>query len=232
MPTTSTARRLRRYTAGAALILFPALLVPQAVIDPASGGAGEVMYAAATEHRGALLASALLLLVSGLLMAPAVVGILHQARDRGAALANLGAGLGVLGGFGHFGIALFYIVALALPGGDRAQMVAYIDRLNASPALGAVAFPLILCFGLGVLTLPWAAWRAGVFRVWGPTLATAAVLSHFALPPGLETPVVEVAALVALTVVFGYLGVRILRLTDAEWDGVPTAAAAPDPVHA
>lgn len=232
MPTTpSTGRRLRRYTAGAALILFPALLVPQAVIDPASGGTGEVMYTAATEHRGALLASALLLLVSGILMVPAMTGILHQARDRGAGLANAGGVLGVLGGFGHFGIALFYIVSLALPGGNRAEMVAYIERLNSSPALGAVAFPLILCFGLGVLVLPWAAWRAGLIQLWGPALASAAVLVHFGLPTEPPTPV-SVVLLIALTVVFGHLGLRIMRMTDAEWDGVHVAGAAPVPVPA
>jgi hypothetical protein len=63
--TFSNARRLRRHTAGAALILFTSLLLPQAAIDPAAGGTGEVMYTATTEHRGALLASAVLLLISG-----------------------------------------------------------------------------------------------------------------------------------------------------------------------
>jgi hypothetical protein len=176
-----------------------------------------------------LTASAVLLLVSGILMGPAAAGVLHQARDRGAGLANAGAVLAVLGGFGHFGIAMFYLVALSLPGGSRAEMVAYIDRLNESTTLGAVAFPLILCFGLGVLVLPWAAWRAGAAALWAPVVATVVVLAHFVLP---ETgAAVEVAGLVALAVVFGYLGVRVLRMTDAEWDGartpLPAGAAVP-----
>lgn len=222
MPNTSAAaRRLRRYTAGAALILFPALLLVQAPIDPASGGTGEVMYTAASEQPGALTASALLLIVSGMLMIPAVMGILHQARDRGAGLANLGAVIGVLGGFGHFGIAMFYIVALVLPGGDRAEMVAYVERLNASPVLGAVAFPLILCFGLGVLVLAWAAWRTGLIGWWGPAVVTAGVLVQFGLP--FNSAAVTLAVLVALTVVFGHLGLRVLRMSDSEWGGVPAA---------
>jgi len=236
MPTTTsvdrspTARRLRRYTAGAALILFPALLVPQAVIDPAGGGSGEVMYAAATDQRSALIASLALLLISGMLMAPAAVGILHQARDRGAALANVGAVLAVLGGFGHAGIAFFYLLSLPLAGGDKVEMVAYIERLNASPALAAVAFPLILCFGLGVLTLPWAAWRAGFVGWWGPAVVTVGVLLQFGLP--FDSTAVTLAVLVAITVVFGYLGLRVLRMTDAEWDRVPAPAASPVPMHA
>src|SRR3954449_6957303 len=74
------ARRLRRYTCGAALILFPTLLVVETPVDPASGGSGEVLYRAAREHAGALTASAVLLLVSGILMAPAAAAVLHQAR--------------------------------------------------------------------------------------------------------------------------------------------------------
>ena len=188
------------------------------------------MFRAASESAGALTASALLLLVSGILMVPAAAGILHQARDRGAGLANAGAVLAVLGGFGHFGIAMFYMVALPLAGGDRTEMVAYIDRLNESPVLGFVAFPLILCFGLAVLVLPWAAWRAGAVAVWAPVAATAVVVVHFALPE--SVPAVEGAGLVVLSVVFGYLGVQVLRTTDAAWDGVPSAVRAETPVTA
>jgi hypothetical protein len=229
MSSPTTSRRLRRVTAGAALIVFPAILVPQAVIDPAAGGTGEVMFRAASESAGALTTSAVLLLVSAVLMAPAAAGVLHQARDRGAGLANLGAVLAVLGGFGHFGIAMFYLVALSLPGGDPAEMVAYIDRLNESTVLGYVAFPLILCFGLGVLVLPWAAWRAGAAALWAPVVATVVVLAHFVLP---ETVLaVEVAGMLALSAVFGSLGVRVLRMSDGEWDGVrtPTRGEAPVP---
>ena len=227
---TPTARRLRRCTAGAALVLFPALLVPEAVLDPTGTGSGAELFAAATEQRGALIASTVLLLVSGILMAPAAAGVLHQARDRGAALADTGAVLAVLGGFGHAGIAMFYILGSALAGGDRTEMVAFVDRLNASPELGFVVFPLILSFGLGVLILSWAAWRAGAAHWWVPAVVTVAVLVEEVLP--FRTTAVTVAVLVAVTVAFGHLGVRVLRMTDAEWDGVPTPVRAEAPVPA
>jgi hypothetical protein len=186
-----------------------------------------VMFTAASNDAGVLLASAVLLMLSGILMVPAVGGLLHQARDRGAGLANLAAVLGVLGGFGHFGIGMFYLVALALPGGDRNEMVAYIERLNATPALGAIAFPLILCFALGVLAMAWAAWRAGLIGWWGPIGVTVVVVLHEVMP--ISIPSIEIAALGVLTVVFGYLGVRIARLSDAEWGPVPLARAVPTP---
>jgi hypothetical protein len=152
-------------------------------------------------------------------MAPAAAAVLHQARDRGAALANTGAVLAVLGGFGHAGIAMFYLFGSALAGGDRAEMIAYVDRLNGSFVVGVIAFPLILCFALGVLILPWAAWRAGAIGWWAPAVATAAVLVEEFLPIG--SPVVSVATLGAGTVVFAALGVRVLRMKDAEWEGIP-----------
>lgn len=226
----STARRLRRGATGAALVLFPALLVAEVPIDPATNSTGEIMYRAATEHAGVLTASAVLLLVSGILMAPAAAGILHQARDRGAGLANAGAVLAVLGGFGHAALALFYILSLALAGGDPDQMAAYVERLDGEPVLGFVVFPLILSFGLGVLVLAWAAWRSGQIPLWGPAAVSTVVVAHLALP--VTVPAVEVAGLLVLTAVFGWMGIRVLRMTDADWDGVPRTAPSPEPAPA
>lgn len=222
-PTTRApvARRLRRYMSGVALILFPALLVVEAPIDPAGDGTGEEMYAAATGHSGALAIAAALLFISGVLMIPAVAAILHQSRDRGSALANIGAVLGVLGGFGHAAIAMFYLFALAIPGGDQAEMESYVERINASAAVGAVVFPLILCFALGVLVLGWTAWRAGLVGWWGPVAITVAVIVAEVLPFG---PAFQVGANVLATAVFGYLGVRVIRMTDSDWVGVRPAA--------
>ncbi|MFF5288051.1 hypothetical protein [Paractinoplanes globisporus] len=229
MSTITTALRLRRYTMGAALILFPALLVAQAAVDPGDGDTAEEMYAAASQHVNLHVASALLLLISGVLMAPAVAGILHQARDRGAALANVAAVLAVLGGFGHAAIALYVLFTLSLAGGEPTQMVAYVDRLNASVPVNAVAFPLIFCFGLAVLTMAWSAWRAGLIGWWAPAVVTALVLAHVLLPdPPAAT---ELVSMIVLTVVFGLLGWRILRMTDTQWTGVRPVET-PIPAHA
>ena len=220
----STTRRIQRYAVAAALAAFPALLVVQAPIDPASGGTGNVMYRAASEQAAALLLSAVLLMVSGMLMVPAVAGLLHLARGRGSTLATLAAVLGVLGGFGHFAIGMFYLVALALPGGEPGQMAAYVDRLNVVPALTAIAFPLIMCFGLGVIAMSWAAWRIGLCGWWGPLLVTAVVLTHQLLP--FSSTVIEVGGLAAIAGVFGHLGIRIAWMDDTAWDRPATLATA------
>lgn len=202
---------LRRWTCGLALVAFPALLVAQAVVMPQDGD-GTAMYDAATNHRGALLASAALIIVSGMLMAPAAVGVLSITRVRGATLAHVGAVLAVLGGTGHIALGYYYVMASALPGGERAEMTAYVDRLGASAQLGVFVFPLLLCFALAVVAMPWAAYRAGAVGRWAPIVAGVGVLVHEGLPP--EVPnqdLIGLAILVALTVVHGYLGLVLLR---------------------
>jgi hypothetical protein len=109
-------------------------------------------------------------------------------------------------------------------------MVQYVDRLNESPVLGFVAWPLILCFALGLLVLPWAAWRAGAAHWWVPAVVTVAVLVEEFSP--LRGTAVTVAVLTAVTVAFGYLGARVLRMGDAEWDGVRTPVRTEAPVAA
>jgi hypothetical protein len=113
-----------------------------------------------------------------------------------------------------------WLTATALPGGDPAEMAAYFDRLTDSALTGAVWLPLMLSFALGGILLPWAARRAGAVHWWVPTLATVALAAEFGLP--FHSTASEVAVFAALTVAYGAIGLRVLRMTDAEWDGVAT----------
>ncbi|MBC7309906.1 MAG: hypothetical protein H5T81_07780 [Tetrasphaera sp.] len=215
-PPSNRSEAVRRWTCGLALIMFPALLLGQAVITPDDGG-GEAMYAAATEHRSALLLSATLLIVSGILMAPAAAGILSLARRRGSIMAIVGAVLAVPGGTGHIALGYFYIMSAALPGGDRGEMIAYVDRIGASSALMIFVFPLLLCFGLAVIAMPWAAYRAGAVGRWAPITAAVAFLIHEGLPPEVEfQDLIGIVVLAVLTVVHGYLGLIVLRARRVE----------------
>lgn len=223
MPTPSSpARRLRRFTGGAALILFPAMLVVGAHLDPHENDA----WSAATHHPAAVTASAIALLLSGMLLVPAACAILHQARDRGAALADVAAAFAVLGGFGHCFIAAYSLISLSLAGGDRAQMTAFDHRVNASATVAAVGMPLVLSFALGAALLAWAAWRSGLIGWWAPVVVTVVALGYDLV---LDDPPMPVDVIVQSipTVIFAYLGVRVLRLSDAEWDGARPATRAP-----
>lgn len=221
MSVSTRARRARRVTAGIGLLGFSALLVVQDPLDPTSGGVS--FYDASLAHPGLLTASALTLIGSAVLTVPAIGGIVHQAGDRGSRLAALGAFFTLLGAFGHTALAILYLVMRSLAGGDPAQMIAFEDRFNADPALGVVGLVLLISFGLGIALLAWSAWRAGLIGWWGPALITLVVVAHNVLPE--HPPVaVRLAALAAIAVVFGWLGVRVLRMSDADWEAAPASA--------
>jgi hypothetical protein len=221
------ARRLRRYAAGTALVAFPVVLIVQEFTNPLRAGDGaDFLEVAGGESRGALVTSMLLMMLAGVLTTPAVSGVLHQARDRGAALANAGAAFLVLGGLALFAEGVVWLTATALPGGDPTEMAAYFDRLTESSLTGAVWLPLMLCLGIGLAVLPWAAWRAGAVHWWVPALATVAVVAEFGLP--FHSTASEIVVFAALAAAYGTIGLRVLRMTDAEWDAVPSARPAPE----
>lgn len=218
------ARRIRRVATGLALLGFTGLLVPQAIADPT----GSASFQEAADGRpDAMFWSGLLLLASALLTFPAIGGILHQARDRGALVANIGAVVAGLGALGHAAMGSISLVLRSLAGGEVTAMRAVENRFLADIPVGIVGLTLLMSFGIGIALLSWAAWRAGIVGLWGPVVVTVVVAAHVLLPEDLPG-VVPVAALVLITVVFGWLGVRTLRLSDAAWEAraeAPSAAA-------
>ena len=82
----------------------------------------------------------------------------------------------------------------------------------------------------GTAGAPAKPWRAGAVHWWVPALATVAVLVEYGLP--FHTTQIEVVVFTAWTVAFGAIGLRVLRMTDAEWDGVATPRRADAPVSA
>lgn len=210
---TPRARRIRRYTAGASLIGFPLLLVPQALLDPVTGSFQD---AAATDP-GGLLICGLLLLGSALLTFPAIGAILHEARDRGALVTDIGAFFTGLGALGHAALGVMYLLLRSLAGGEPAAMVAFEERLNADAGLGVVALVLLLSFGVGITLLAWGAWRAGLIGWWGPAVVTTVVLAHNLLPVELPSAA-DALALGLVTLVYGRLGVGVIGRSDREWE--------------
>jgi len=217
-------RRIRRIATGLGMIGFTALLIPQGIVDPTDASS---FQDAAVGQPGALYVSGLLLLASSLLTFPAIGGILHQARDRGALVADIGAVLGALGALGHAALGFLYLIMRSLAGGDTTAMRTFEERFNSDVPVGVVGLTLLLSFGIGIALLAWAAWRAGIIGIWGPAAITAVVVAHNVLPDDVPSAVSS-TALGLIAVVFGWLGVRTTRLSDAEWEahsGAPTTIA-------
>lgn len=212
----SDPRRLHRRIGGLALIAAPAALLISEVTDRGSNNSAQLISYAA-QHPGLAVLSNAFLLLSSALLVPAAFAVLHLARDRGRRFAEAGAVLAVLGALGHAAFVGFSSVVLNTPQGDHAQMVALLDRVNHSPALAPVAV-CIFAFALSLPLLMIGAWRAGLVPVYVPAMAAAAVLIEFASVDGMAGGIAkELLAVVAM----GWIGVRILRLSDSAWAGNP-----------
>ena len=180
------ARGIRRTATGLGMIGFTALLIPQGIVDPTDASS---FRDAADQHPVALFVSGVLLLASALLTFPAISGVLHQARDRGALVADIGAVFAALGALGHAALGMMYLIMRSLAGGDTTEMSTFEERFNADVPVGVVGLTLLLSFGIGIALLVWAAWRAGMIGVWGPVIITAVVVAHAVLPDDLPSAV-------------------------------------------
>jgi hypothetical protein len=223
-----TVTRFRRRVAGVSLIVFAGALLAQELAGAHSADDPASIYALAADGAGRLRAETLLLLLSTIALIPGIFGIVHLVRERGARLVHIGAVLGVLGALGHMAIVCVGLVFLEMPkAGDRAAMLALIDRLNESQAVGLIVFPLILCFGLSMLFLSLATWRAGLVPGWVAGAVVAALVVHFGLPE--DVPGVGAVANALGALGFVVIGVRILRLADGAWAEPARVAAVPQP---
>jgi hypothetical protein len=144
--------------------LFGAIMadLAETLVDPANSGATATVFAAADRHGTRMLASAVLLLLTALIV-PAVWGLTRPLVRRGRVLARISACLALLGALGHAALSMLYLVWLQVPRGDadREQMLALLDRINTSGST-AIVFPLLIAFPLSILALFAALVRAGV----------------------------------------------------------------------
>lgn len=210
--------RFRRRVAGISLIGFAAMIVAQDLVGARTPSDAAGQYAAVAAERGGTIASSIFLLVSSILLVPAVFGILHLVRERGVTLAHVGGALAIVGALGHVAVMTYQLALVEMTrAGDRDAMVVLIDRLSNSATVGVIVFPMILAFALGLLTLSVALWRARVVQGWAAALVLLAVILDVGAPEGAPGWISITKQLLAFAA-FAYVGLRVLRMSDAEWE--------------
>lgn len=212
----SNAPALRRRACAAALPGIPLGLLAAALVGPTDSTDNAEQLAAAAAHPARWQASALLeLLVAGLFPL-AVIGVVHLVRRRGATLAHLAALFGGLGALGMASIAFRHLWIYGLTAADESTALRVLDRLDGHA--GAAAMPLMIAGPLGLILVAGAAARAGLVSRW---VVAGAVL--FAFSDSLPIPAAEeVQGLIGLAA-FGVIALRLLRLTDEQWEAPGTA---------
>lgn len=152
-----------------------------------------------------------------LLYVPGFIGLLALFRSRGIVLGHVGVALAVLGwaSVAGFLIVDFYDLALAeaLP---RAEGVAIEERVEEYPGILAFYLPGIVGAMIGPPLVAVALWRAGHVGWWlAVAAAGASAVSMLTFLPGLAW-----SGLFGIlgVVTWGYLGVRIVRTPDRNWE--------------
>lgn len=166
-------------------------------------------------------------LLGVIVFVPAVLGLMHLLSDRGVVLGHVGGGLALLGLLGaaahNVGWNQYNAAAAALTG-DRSQVVEFHNVLAFSvPSLVVIAM-LVIGLMLGLILLAVGTARARLAPRWVPAVVVAAVVAGFVAGDG----VVGIATTHTLfTIGLGAVGLRVLRMSDADWARTPAPVDSP-----
>lgn len=169
--------------------------------------------------------SAVLLYFGFLLTAVGIFGMIHLLRRRTLVLGHVGAVLAVWGWVTLPGLLVtdFYDMSLA-EYGNRQDAIAISERAGSYVGGAILGIPVLLGM-LGLVLLGVALWRAKLAPVWVPILLLANLVQNFVAPPGTVSWAISIAPFV---VALGYVGLKILGMSDDEWER--GASPVPEPV--
>ena len=148
---------------------------------------------------------------------PATLGLIHLLSGRGAILGHVGGGLMLLAQLGSAALVGLDLALLEISdeGADRGQMIALAERMMGSA--GFTILLLVALFGsfLGLAFLAAGLWRARVVPAWPSVLILLFVVMEFTVIGVSE--VLESVALVLLAIGLGWVSIKVLSMSDAEW---------------
>ena len=207
----------RRTLAGICLIIQPFLNLISVAISPQQSTDTSEQLAMIGAHPTRFLIANILDLLWLLLVIPAVLGLLHLLRSGGALLGHIGCGLVLAGAVG----------AAAYRGVNLGQLQVVESALNqgqlltafAQPSLGSLVVMLISAIGLviGYALLAVGLWRTRAAPRGASGLIVAfLVVDIVGLVAGGNKGVLLVAHTLLL-VGLGWIGVKILMMSNAQW---------------
>lgn len=205
----------RRTAAGLCLILGPLLLLIGTAVTPATAVDTEPYLADLAESAGRIQAGTVLFVLGHMLLVPAVFGIVQVLRHRAVVLGHVAGALAAMGMVAFAGLEAtrLYEVALAQTAGAR-QGAAVVEQFQEMAGFLVVLIPAIAGTTLGGLLLGVALWRAKLVPGWLP----AALLAGFAaVNTGGDGTAVGVAGSALLAAAFGFVGLRLLTMSDQDW---------------
>jgi hypothetical protein len=207
----------RRTLAGICLIIQPFINLISVAISPLQSTDTSEQLAMIGAYPTRFLISSLLDLLWLLLLIPAVLGLLHLLRARGTLLGHIGGGFALAGAVGaaaYRGVNLAQL-QVAQSGLDQGEVLAAFGQAS----LGSVVVMLMSAIGLivGYALLAVGLWRTRAAPRGASGLIVAfLVVDIVGLAAGGNKEVLLVAHTLLL-VGLGWIGVRILAMSDAQW---------------
>lgn len=209
-------RNFGRTLAGIGLIAGPTLFLIATLVSPAWSDDTAAYLEEVADNEAAHVVSGLIFLLGALLLIAGMFGVIRLFRERRVNLGQIAAGMiiiGVIASTSFYAIGVTEI-AMVDSAADRDEMVALSER--AEESAGAVVIILLFLIGivLGSLLLAFALWRRRVVPPWVPAvLVVSTVLSFFS-----SSQVMAAISFALLAAAFGAIGLRILSLSDEEWE--------------
>ena len=222
MFTLGNAAHFRRTVAGVSLLCAPVFFAGAEILSPESDGSGASQLALYAEHRGSLLAAAMLGLASTVFFIPAIFGILHRVRARGVTFAHIAAAMclyGLVTAHAALGGVNIMFYEMTSPNVNKSAMVTLLNELTSGPAVAAPLLLGHLIFAIGMLLLGIGVWRSRAFPRWaGPCVVLWIVVDLVVSSAPVSHVVGDIASNAFGLVGFATIGWTLLTSTDASWD--------------
>jgi hypothetical protein len=217
-------RRIRRLFSAVCLITGPALFFVGILLRPSgSDDTGGELLAYVRSNGAVVQAHDLLLVAAILLLVPGFVGAVHVLRTRAPLLGYLGGGLAIVGFVSLLGVIALDGVALEMVGRgtSQADMAAVLDRaMSQDPIVITMTMLFVAGHIVGATLLGIGLYRARIVPVWAAAAVAVSQPAHF-VAHGIENKPLDVFAFALFAAGLATLGVRVLRMQDAEWDAEP-----------
>lgn len=217
----SNAHHFRKTVAGLCMMVAPMMLLAGVVIHPERHTDAAAQLRVVAANLDAWYLSHLLILMSVVLLVPAVLGLMHMLRERQVAWGHVGGGLAMLGLLAvTMLVAVDGFVAWQAAAANSPEMTALFERLNGAAGFVIPVYIVALLFAVGTAVLAMGLMRARATQSWHAlSIAAGAVLMTIG---GMTAGVVfDVAGAGLLLAGFGSVGRVVLAETDSEWEHTP-----------
>jgi hypothetical protein len=218
----SDAHHFRKMMAGACMTMAPLLLLVGLVVHPEQKTDEAAQLSVVADNLDAWYMAHLLVFAAIVLTVPAVLGLMHMLREREVAFGHVGGGLAMLGLIALTGlVAIEGFVGWQMgAGGDRAQMVALLERLDDTAGVFIPFFLMPFAFTVGMIFLAIGLYKARAVQSWMCAfIAISVICLAVGGPAAIDWLMIVGAAF--LFVGLGSIGRLVLSESDQDWEHTP-----------